>query len=285
MKNLRAAGVALFALATIDVAGARSPDPPPVAPTWSGCYAGANGGFAWSQVGRTYNDPNPTQDPINGIPGGQATIPTPAGGSAFGGLGGIGGGCNWESPQRVVLGVEGDFDYANISLRQSTSGPLANYQTGTGTTTFATNFSNLNESITPNWLSTIRARIGYAVQDRVLLFATGGAAIGQVQNQGLVQLGSTPQVAAGTFPIWTGSNTTIKGGFALGGGAEWMALEHWTIKAEYLWYDLGTVSHPLNCATPTAGFCGPGFFYPTLGNVVSSIRGSIVRVGFNYKFW
>jgi outer membrane immunogenic protein len=249
---------------------------PVVAPAynWSGCYVGVNGGYGWNPVSRTYNDPNATQDPINGL-GGLATILTPTSGNGGGGLGGIEAGCNWEGPQRLVYGIEGDFDFANIRLSQTTSGPNGVfYQTGTGQT-FAPNSNYLKDQITQNWLSTIRGRIGYAVQDRLLLFATGGLAIGQVQNQGSVNLQG--------LDVWSGSSSTVHAGYTLGGGAEWAFVDHWTAKAEYLWYDLGNTSHPLSCVANGVA-CGGNMGYPTLGNVVSSVRGSILRVGLNYKF-
>jgi len=56
--------------------------------------------------------------------------------------------------------------------------------------------------------------------------------------------------------------------------------DHWTTKAEYLYYDLDNASHPLNLV---ANNVGPAV-YPTLGNTVSSIRGSMIRLGLNYRF-
>jgi outer membrane immunogenic protein len=279
-KMLIAAGAIVQMIGTQALAAdmaVKTPTPPP-APvySWAGCYVGVNGGYGWKNVNRAYNDPNTTPDPINGL-GGLATIPTPTSGNRSGVLGGIDAGCNWESPQRLVFGIEGDFDFADISLSQTTSGPNGvKYPSGTGAT-FFTDSNSLNEQITQRWLSTIRGRIGYAVQDRLLLFATGGLAIGQVLSQGTVQLTNF-----GGTDVWTGANSTVKTGYAIGGGAEWALDEHWITKAEYLWYDLGNVSHSLSCVTP--GICGT-ILYPTLGNVVSSVRGSIVRVGINYKFW
>jgi outer membrane immunogenic protein len=133
-----------------------------------------------------------------------------------------------------------------------------------------------------NWLSTIRGRVGFTVQDRLLLFATGGLAIAEAHSEGSVTVTSS---SAQT--IWSGSHSVVKAGFAVGGGGEWAFANRWTAKAEYLWYDLGNVSHPLAC---TSGFVSgfsctstPGLF-ATLGNAVSSLRGSILRFGINYRF-
>jgi len=53
----------------------------------------------------------------------------------------------------------------------------------------------------------------------------------------------------------------VKVGFTIGGGAEWAFTDQWTAKAEYLWFDLGNVSHPLNCvvAGGVASGCQLGF--------------------------
>ena len=75
----------------------------------------------------------------------------------------------------------------------------------------------------------------------------------------------------------------VKAGYAIGGGVEWALAEHWTAKAEYLWYDLGSTSHPLNCVANGIA-CGGNLGYPTLGNIASSARGSMMRVGINYQF-
>jgi outer membrane immunogenic protein len=137
-----------------------------------------------------------------------------------------------------------------------------------------------NEQVSLRWLSTIRARGGIALQDRVLLYATGGLAVGGVNSQGSV---ITEPGMPGAV-IWNGSNSTVKAGYVVGGGIEWAFYDRWTAKAEYLWYNLGNVSHPLNFSSENGvAPCGTDV-YPTLGSTSSSVFGSIVRVGVNYKF-
>jgi outer membrane immunogenic protein len=205
-----------------------------------------------------------------------------------GGLGGGGAGCNWQN-QQWVYGLEGDIDGGRIAGNQTNS------VTAATATVFGINpvtgLSGLlgnptgtaSESTQLNWLSTIRGRIGLIIRDRLLLFATGGLALGGVSSQGSVNVAnSVVQVT------WSGSHSAVNAGFAVGGGAEWALGDRWTAKAEYLWYDLGNVSHPLNCASVSPllfASCSatPGPF-ATLGSAVSSIHGSIVRVGINYKF-
>jgi outer membrane immunogenic protein len=260
---------------------------PVMAYNWTGCYVGVNGGYGWSNGNTRYqNDPNaPNADPINfvpnpsGFPMTYLSAPQPRG---SGGLAGGGAGCNWQSSQ-WVWGIEGDIDWANFSGSKSNtalSGPNSQFGIGPGTYTFLSSTGTAYEQVAVQWLSTIRARAGMAVQDRLLLYVTGGLALGGVSSQGSVNVGFPTQAAPFS---WSGSNSATKAGYAVGGGAEWAFSDHWTAKAEYLWYDLGSVSHSLNCTT-SAAVGGCARFFSTLGNARSTVNGSIVRVGINYLF-
>jgi Outer membrane protein beta-barrel domain len=69
---------------------------------------------------------------------------------------------------------------------------------------------------------------------------------------------------------------SVKTGWIVGFGAEYMLTPNWTVRGEYLYYDLeGTrvVGAPLN--QPANGFGADGLY---------AIFGSIARVGVNYKF-
>jgi outer membrane immunogenic protein len=162
------------------------------------------------------------------------------GGGAFGGRSGYGGnatggliggtlGYNWQAGQ-LVYGLETDLDWANIK--------------GTGTTIAGVPVETKN-----NYLGTVRGRLGYA-WDRVLLYATGGLAYGNLRA---------------TSPI--GDSSTTKAGYALGGGLEFAVAGPWTAKVEYLYVDLG------NGPTPPLAASNSGRFST-----------NIVRAGLNYRF-
>ena len=79
----------------------------------------------------------------------------------------------------------------------------------------------------------------------------------------------------------TGSASAWLVGFAVGGGVEWWVAPKWSVKAEYLYYDLGkattnALGNPVIRGIPQLN----GIDY------ISQVReaGSIVRVGANYKF-
>jgi outer membrane immunogenic protein len=283
-KVIVAAALAVLTTTTsalaADLLAKKAPPSPTPIWSWSGCYVGANGGYGWNNGGTHYDDPNTTGDPINGL--GPTTIPPPSGTGGRGGLGGVGAACNIQA-QQWIYGIEGDIDGGHISGSQTTNGPpgLNAFQVSSGGTGFGAEAAQANEQVSLNWLSTIRARAGFAVTDRLAVFATGGLAIGGIHDSGAATLS-----AGAEHLIWSGSDTTAKVGVAAGGEAEWALSDRWTVKAEYLWFDLGNVSHPLNCssATSTGGCANSALVYPTLGSAVSSVHGSIVRLGINYKF-
>ena len=214
---------------------------PAVAPVynWSGVYIGINGGYAFGSTDWS--------SPGAGIVG-TGTFNT------NGGLVGGTAGFNFQSGQ-IVYGIEGDWDWADISGSSSnttstidpagicgTAGALAcRYQTSS------------------NWLSTIRGRVGYAF-DRVMIYATGGGAAGDVKATF-----SNPNTG------FTGSTNSTEWGWTAGGGIEAALTENITAKVEYLFVDLQNG----NCS-PT--ICGGGTAVPV------SFDASIVRAGLNFKF-
>lgn len=126
-------------------------------------------------------------------------------------------------------------------------------------------------------LTTIRPRVGVVV-DRLLLFGTGGLAVGQASLQTDAQLNQDfGKGVAG----WDGSNSAIKAGFVVGGGAEYALTDRTTFKIEGLYYDLGSIS-----ATAT----GSGFWIPSNLSSVSpytatvKLNGVLIRAGLNVKF-
>lgn len=147
-------------------------------------------------------------------------------------------------------------------------GTFTQINTATGTAT---------EQVSQRWIATFRARAGFAATDRFLVFVTGGLAHGQVTSTGRVLI---TQPAFGNVVSWDGTTSTTRSGYAVGAGAEWAIGDNWSLKGEYLYYNLGRVKHPLNltACSATAG-C-----FPTLGNTTTRIDGGIARVGLNYRF-
>jgi outer membrane immunogenic protein len=121
-----------------------------------------------------------------------------------------------------------------------------------------------------NSLSTLRARLGYAF-DNVLLYATGGLAVGQVEYS----FGyNDPSFLAGVG-VAGASNSKLAIGYTGGAGVE-ISFGQWSVKTEYLFYDLGqeTLTAPFILGGATQSFA----FRPEFDT-----RGHILRVGTNFS--
>ena len=78
------------------------------------------------------------------------------------------------------------------------------------------------------------------------------------------------------------SNSTTQVGWSAGGGVEWMFMQNWSAKAEYLYYDLGNASGTVaNSYIGTGGFSGNAGLQ-NVTNYSGRISGNIIRAGVNY---
>lgn len=119
-------------------------------------------------------------------------------------LGGIQAGYNWQNGA-IVYGIEGDLSFGNVDghrLLLTSSGD-----------------AEFDEEM--RMLGTVRARVGYAF-DNVLPYITGGFAAGNFKLEG-----------AGS------GDTTTNVGWTIGTGVEVGLTEKLSLKAEYLYADLG----------------------------------------------
>jgi opacity protein-like surface antigen len=133
-----------------------------------------------------------------------------------------------------------------------------------------------------DYLGTVRGRLGYVFTPAVLVYGTGGLAYGRVNSSVTIsQQADVPFVDNGpTFS--SGSDTQTRTGWTAGAGAEWMFLQNWIARIEYLHYDLGSVTY--SAGTRTA-FVGAIPVWTHVSTASTSFRGDIVRVGLNYKFF
>jgi opacity protein-like surface antigen len=79
------------------------------------------------------------------------------------------------------------------------------------------------------------------------------------------------------------SFSDTRAGWTAGAGIEWMIFQRWSVKAEYLHYDLGSVTYngqlgPVNTVAPFGNYF--------VNNAASTTRfnGDIVRAGLNYRW-
>ena len=238
----------------------KAPAPAPMAPvySWTGFYIGANGGWGWSNFD-TAAVPDPNGAFIaSGDLSGPRSFNTPTNGGVFGGQIGY----NWQTGN-WVLGIEGDFNAASISGTQNLIG-------GSPNTPGVTNAISATQRI--DWLASIRPRVGVLWGPGLVYFTGGAAWEGVKRDQMISVFGDTA----------ASSSSSTRTGFVIGGGYEWLVAQHWTVRAEYLFYDFGTTNTdtltPPDCNQNTPGQCNIAFT-----NGKNNI--SVARIGINYKLW
>jgi outer membrane immunogenic protein len=262
---------------------------PPEPIYWNDWYIGLNLGYSWGNQDSTAT--------AGGLlfpgPGGLGTIDSP---DVKGVLGGLQLGRNWRVSPIWVFGLEGDLEmsgedasdggigtassvFVPFNPNPGTIGSNPGCRLGPGAPagcTLITTGSEAN-SWKLQWLSTLRARLGVTPDPTLLVYATGGLAIGGTQfstaqgagTQTLISnfsgavLSATAVAGAGAF-----SETQTRVGFAVGGGVEKMLSREWSIRAEYLYVDLGSSTF----------LSGTGF------DTNIRLRDNIVRGAVNYHF-
>lgn len=215
-------------------------DPPVYAPAlydWNGFYAGINAGFG----GGVFEHPLE----ITGGPDltGSADV------TASGFLGGVQAGYNWQWDDGFLLGIEADIQGSTVDGRVSLT-----LTDGMGTLD-----ADLGTKL--DWFATIRPRLGF-VNDRFVVYATGGLAWGQTTSSISVDFGG---------PLIDESVTNDRFGWTVGAGIEYALTDTITFKTEYLYTDLGS-EEILNLA--------PG---PTI-TADSDVAFHAVRAGINFQF-
>lgn len=243
-------------------------------PAFAGAYIGVNAGSAWGSSNYA-TDSGCAPDAGNGVFCEQPPDPSAVNGTAVaasgtgdlfssGFTGGIQGGYNWQQGN-VVFGGEGDF--GAFSLGDSTS-PAGVFPFPFLGTTYA-----LTERMSTSWLATLRARLGYTVTPELLLYATGGLSLTDLKFSS----GYSDNAIDLTFPGGTGfgSRSDVKAGWTVGGGGEWLLDGNWSVKAEYLYFDFGSMSMAVPLSNTPA-------FAQTM-QVEADLSAQVARVGINCR--
>ena len=244
--------------------------------SWDGLYLGANAGYVWGgsnnldpgasgvQTGLFLDGPSQLAAQLAGL--------APLGLNSKGSLGGGQIGYDWQVGT-LVWGIETDFDGAHISgsATRVSNNPVIGFPP-LSVQTLVSGSQSLDT------LGTLRGRIGWTPINRNLFYATGGLAYGHVSTST-----STSQIEflGDTFTSSSGTGAKTLSGWTIGGGWEWALAANWSIKTEYLYYDLETLHY---AASPILGiaFAGPPFTLTTF-NPSTDFKGSIFRAGLNWR--
>ena len=257
---LAIAAAAPFELSSAPAGAADMPTRAPAARTynWGGCYIGANGGGAESGSDFTTTVGSGTH-----LTAADAALVAEGGTSSANGpnfLGGGQAGCNWTSGT-WVYGLEGDVDY----FRSNPQVINATATLSDGVTSFT-----VGQSLTTNYLATVRPRLGVAA-DRNLFYITGGAAFTKASY---TQTYFDALVPSGTG-VATGSKFLI--GWTVGAGWEYAWTDNWSLRLEYLFTSFAGTTNGIGAITDAAGGSNP--FQGSADLVIQT-----ARAGVNFKF-
>lgn len=206
MKTISLAAALLLAPAGLATAEPADGASPTAAYNWSGVYIGAQAGYAWGEgrVGQTF------------VPG--AFDNYGWGYSPSGGFGGLYIGYVKQFDSGVVLGIEGDYNFASVK----------------GTTLYralGVDDPSAGGELRLDAVGSLRMRAGYAL-GRWLPFISGGLAMANYKHTTVHLPGSVP---------YADVSETISG-YTVGGGAEYAVTDNWVLRGEYRFADFGR--HP-----------------------------------------
>jgi outer membrane immunogenic protein len=226
-------------------------------PSWTGFYLGAHAGYGsgdWnvdlSHSSGAIHYSDPFANPFQSLK------------SSDGLLGGLQLGYN-KQLGGVVVGFETDVTWTGLE--------------GDGRfTTMPPNFATWDINSKLDMMGTVRGRLG-VTSGSFLLYGTAGFAWGKVDTtqatNWFAALGAPSDDVGGRT-----SGTNYHVGWTAGAGAEWMFARNWTLKAEYLYVDLGQVDYALK------GMNKPVGGVPYVETFSSDMSFHTARVGVNYKF-
>jgi len=179
--------------------------------------------------------------------------------------GGVQAGYNFQSGH-WVLGGEVDFG----AFRMNEASTIDAFYSCCAPPAFTSN--RYTNSVSTDWLFTARGKLGFAAADW-LIYGTGGLAVTRASYAHTFIEGS-----AGT----TMESASVSGtmtGYAVGGGLEYGWDRNWSLRAEYLHLDFGSIStepSQLRDAVQTR--------YGHLFHHTMSLTADLLRLGLNYKF-
>jgi outer membrane immunogenic protein len=187
-----------------------APDPA----SWTGLYIGADVGFKatesnWTTTGASFTAL--TSD---------TSRPTSGNSFRFAGHAGY----NYQFAPQWVAGIEGDFGWADKTVTVTGSPAPGTF-----------NFAADSIAVKTGYDASLRGRAGYLLTPMTMVYATGGAAWQRLEAQRNVPV----SFCCGPF---TTTASTVRTGWTVGGGLEWMMTRNWLLRAEYRYADFGTAN-------------------------------------------
>lgn len=189
---------------------------------WTGLYAGGSFGYGFASVDGTTTLADGSYAP--------RAFSESANENFSGGLWGGQVGYNYQFANNVVLGVEADFSYLN-------SGSSSLLDATEGASLIAYRMPEAQTDYSFDWLTTVRAKLGYALNDQWLLYGTAGLAFlreSEERTQYISDYAHADNPGGNRTEISFSETAKLtRTGFTFGAGAEYAIDDRWSVKAEY----------------------------------------------------
>lgn len=206
--------IAASVLALTAASGANAADiirPQPTTPvytapvfSWTGFYAGAQIGWAWSDTDLSADNALMTKRSFSPDPDGF--------------IGGIYLGYNFDFGNNFVAGIETDFAWSNIDETSSVATALG---------------GRMDAKVKQEWEGATRIRLGYSA-DRFLPYIAGGVAYAKVKSS----VNSKDSFGVNVLPSRSGSDTFV--GWTVGAGVDYAVTDNLLLRLEYRYTDFGS---------------------------------------------
>jgi hemoglobin/transferrin/lactoferrin receptor protein len=243
---------------------------------WTGLYAGFHGGWSFGAIDGTTTALDGTVDPISTSESADLKLDSPVFGAQVG--------FNRQLSNRVVLGAEADFSWSWFDKSQDAftkdewlapSGDVAGLQAKT--------------HYDIDWMASVRGRLGYAFDNGLLLYGTGGVAFlseTQFRDQYRYENDWSAGERTKLFSVEEASATHT--GFTIGGGAEYAINDRWSVKADYSYSQFPDADLKFEDARAGTGIAAGGQTGTSNivngRNVSNELEFHSFKTGLNYRF-
>jgi outer membrane immunogenic protein len=200
------------------------------------------------------------------------------------------GGWNFQVAPTYVIGVEGDFAYANETAVFHGSPYPANLLFGSPSLPFGASPYDLFR-VTTTWDGSARVRAGWLATPSMMLYLTAGVAFAHFEAESTCRVIFTPNVSncapgnyfSGTLgpAVITHSSTTI--GWTAGTGIDYLLGSHWIVRAQYRFSDFGGRGASFTDTRVCTG-CPSATSSPLIVSYELPLMQHVFEFGLAYKF-
>jgi len=218
-----------------------APVPPPPPSCFEGWYFGAHGGGIWANLDTQTSAFEETLPPrVFGFS--ESLFLATKKNDETSWEAGLHGGYNWQRGG-WVFGFEVDIQGTDLQRNASVFDfiQLPSDEGGLENDHFYS--TEIHSKTALDWYATGRLRIGHTLGDRIMVFGTGGGAVGLTEvSEATSVIAVTTEGGSTSSRLLSSSDRGVQGGWTGGGGFDFCLSQHWTLNFTYLYVDLGDSS-------------------------------------------